>query len=592
MSYSAEVAKQTISVNVVAKIGDEYYARVQPDSGLVIPDEHLILDDPQINGTNLDIREVSTPVGGFTFKLKDEDEFITKVIMLDANNFLEKTVEVFVGFKTGSFDWADYKKVANTRISNITKITNGYSVKSKEVISLLTNPTYNVADKLAINILPVSLTLDLEDVSGFPTTGLIKINGEFIRYNGITNNTLENLTRGVLGTPAAAHSSGSDAYLVTELIDTNPIDMLLQLMLSKDGDLNNDPTYDVLPNGLGLTSDEVNIAEFEAVRDSYFNGEQFRLYMYNQNNTLKYIEAELLRATNCRIFSLDGKISISVLDQVDVTGEVPEINEDTIIGTPTWTLGSNKIVNVIRIKYDYDEATGLYNKSQTFEDQDSIDVFGRKTPLNYSFKGAIEALNGGSIVANRGERLLNRLSTPRGNITVKCEFDASETEIGANILLNHRFLPKQGAGLGIYDQLEVMSRSINLKDAVINLKLEYTSFTGIRVPFIAPSPNIAAVINQRTFEVPDGSCFNVGFALKLWNNDTNEYYPDTVNLIESIDGNVITMANDFTTILTTEIRIKMADYNSNSTQQRNRYASVGNDSGLFDDGTKSYQIIF
>ena len=363
-------------------------------------------------------------------------------------------------------------------------------------------------------------------------------------------------------------------------------------MLSKDGDLTNDPTYDVFKNGLGLTDEVVDVAEFEAVRDSYFTGEEFRLYLYGQTNTLKYIEKELLRATNCRIFSDDGKISISVLDQVDPTGEVPELNEFSIIGTPTWSLGSNKIVNVINIRYDYDEATGIYNKTLNFRDDDSIEVFGEKTPITYSFKGVLDALDGGSIAQNRGDRLLARLSTPRGSISCRAQLDASQISIGSNVLINHRFLPKQGAGLGIYDQLETMSKSLNLKSLITTLKFEYTSFTGIRVPFIAPSPLITNVIDQRTFEVPDGSCFNVGFALRLWNVTAHTYYPDAINLIESINGNIITMATDFTTVLTTNIKIKMADYNGTSTQQRNRYAAVGDNSGFFDDGTKSYQIIF
>ena len=150
--------------------------------------------------------------------------------MLDPNNFLEKTVEAYIGFKTGNFDFADYKKVANTRIESVTKIANGYSIKSKEVISLLTNPSYNISDKLDITILPISVSLDLQDASKFPTSGFLKIGQEFIRYNGKTENTLENLVRSQIGTTAAEHEEGEDVFLVTEIIDQNPIDIMLQLM--------------------------------------------------------------------------------------------------------------------------------------------------------------------------------------------------------------------------------------------------------------------------------------------------------------------------------------------------------------------------
>ena len=205
MSYSSEVAKKEISTTIVLSIAGVFYATRQVDSGLVIDENHLILDDVNINGTALDIRQVSTPVGGVTFKLKDQEEYITKVIMLDPNFLLEKEVEVFIGFSTGSFDWADYKKVANTTVDTVTKVINGYSIKSKEVTGLITNPTYNIQDKLSIDILTGSLSLDLIDTSDFPTTGLIKLEEEFIRYNGIVDNTLQNLIRGSIGSTAYEH---------------------------------------------------------------------------------------------------------------------------------------------------------------------------------------------------------------------------------------------------------------------------------------------------------------------------------------------------------------------------------------------------
>jgi len=593
MSFSNEVEKKQLSLNTVVKVGDEYYATRQVDSGLTIPSTNLILDDLNVNGTTLDIRTISTPVGGVNFKLKDEEEYITSKIMADANIFIEKEVEVYVGFNTGSFDFADYKNIANVRINAVTKITNGYSIKAKEVTSLISNPTYNVNDKLAIQIIPASTTLDLEDASNFPSQGLIKINNEFIRYNGIDEDTLLNLTRSQVGTSPATHALGSEVFLVTEIIAQNPIDAMLQLLISKDGD-GTLGVYDVYPKGLAIPEALIDVARFEEIRDDNFLGEQFTLYMFNQNDTLRFIEAELLRATNSRIFSKDGKISISLLDQVEAGADVPEISEDSIIDTPTWTLGSDKLVNVINIRWDFDDASGVFRRKTTFKDDDSIAVFGEKKPLNLRFKGVKDSLNGGAIVGDRGQRLLLRLSTPRGKIKVRAHFDVSEVSIGDKILLTHRFLPKQGGGLGIADQLEVLSKNIDIKNARVTYNLEYTSFTGIRLAFIGPSPLITQVINQRTFKVPDASCYKVGHALRLYDDSISDYLPDSVNLIENIDSNTntITMANDFTTALSTSLRIKMATYPFADSNQKGRYTFIGENVGEFSDGSKSYQIVF
>lgn len=591
MSYSSEVAKNEFTLNVIIEIAGEYYGTYQPDSGLVIDKRNLVLDDLNVSGTTLDLRTISTPVGGVNFKLKDEDEYITIKIMQDDSQFIQKEVKVFVGFITGSFDFSQYKNISNVRINSVTKITNGYSIRAKEVTDLLTAAPYNVSDILNTNLIPVSTTLTLEDASEYPLQGLIRIGAEFIRYDGIVGDTLQNLARGQVGSTAANHEIGAEVFYVTEVVAQNPIDAILQLIISKNGD-NSLGEYDVYAKGLAIPEALVDVAKFEQVRDDNFQGEQFTLYMFNQNNTLRYIEAELLRATNTRLFSKDGIISISLLDQVDAAATVPTVSEDSIIETPTWQLGSDKLVNVINIRYDYDDVSGKFNKSRTFRDEESIEKFGEKKALKLRFRGVKAALDGDDIVNNRGNRLLLRLSTPRGKITVRSFFDQSELNVGDKIVLEHRYLPKQGGSLGVTDQLEIMSKSLDLKQGRVSFRLEYTSFTGIRLAYIGPSPKITAVIDQKTFEVPDGSCYVAGMALRLFDKVTATYYPDVINFIEEVNGNTITMANDFTTILTTNITVKMADYNSNSNVQNSRYASIGENSGKFDDDTKSYQIIF
>jgi hypothetical protein len=57
-------------------------------------------------------------------------------------------------------------------------------------------------------------TITLTSVTGFPTTGVVKIDNELISYTGITSNNLTGCTRGVNGTAAASHSdlAGVEAF--------------------------------------------------------------------------------------------------------------------------------------------------------------------------------------------------------------------------------------------------------------------------------------------------------------------------------------------------------------------------------------------
>ena len=590
MAYEDEAAKAQKTVNIVLKIGSEYFSTYQPDSGLVVPTKNLIVDDPLINGVTADIRRASTPVGSLTFKLKDESEYMTVKIMADENNFLEKEVVCYVGFINGSYDFADYKEMARTYIDSVTKIANGYSILSKEITSLITNPTYNVKNKLGISILLGSTTLDLQDAIAFPDSGLIKIDNEFIRYASKTDNTLAGLTRGFIGSPAA-HSLGADAFLVTEIINVNPIDIILRLLLSKNGDLVNDPTYDVYKNGLGIDPNLINIAKFEEIRDLFLENDLYSLYLYNESDTLKYIEAQILQPTNCRLFADSGKISINILDQINVNSVAREVNEDQIIGVPTWKLVSDKITNVIRLFYDYDEETAKYLTTYELKNEDSIAVFGEKKPLEFRFKGIKSSLSGSVIIEKMAVQLLGRLSTPRGTVSMRGLFDISDLKIGDDIILNHRFLPQQGGALGIYDQIEIVSKSIDLKNITCSFKLEYTSFAGIRVGFIAPSLKITSITDQKTFEVDSVAAIKEGYLFRLWNNVTKEFLPDAINVIESIIGNTVIMANEFGTTLTTDLMLRFPDYEFSTSDQRARYAFIGENSGFFSDGSKVYQII-
>jgi hypothetical protein len=58
-------------------------------------------------------------------------------------------------------------------------------------------------------------TITLTSVTGFPTTGVVKIDNELISYTGISSNDLTGCTRGINGTAAASHSDGAGVEVFT-----------------------------------------------------------------------------------------------------------------------------------------------------------------------------------------------------------------------------------------------------------------------------------------------------------------------------------------------------------------------------------------
>lgn len=74
------------------------------------------------------------------------------------------------------------------------------------------------ANTLASDVDAGDETLTLTDASGFPDTGLIKINSEQIRYAQVVGNDLQGLTRGANGTVVASHSSTDTVTCATLLV--------------------------------------------------------------------------------------------------------------------------------------------------------------------------------------------------------------------------------------------------------------------------------------------------------------------------------------------------------------------------------------
>lgn len=607
MSYDDELTK-TLCTNVVIDIDGVFYGMYEPDSGLTITEEYLQVKTPRINGVTVDVRKTNSPIGTFSFKLMEYNfnETSTK-IMLDDTQLLEKDCIVYSGHRTGSFDFADYIELARTKITAVTKIANGYSIITKEVSNLIAQPALNRADILTTFILEASTTLSITDASEWPNAGILKVENEFINYTGkdIDGVTLTGLTRGLSlgGYPSTAveHEVGAEVLQVTSLESVNPVDMILQILLSKDGDLSNHGTYDVLENGLGIAPDNVDIAALEATRDENFTGELHSLYIFGADNMVKYLEKFLLPATGLRFIPLNGKIAVSLLDEVNFDEEVVIIDESSIVGTPTWGLTSDKLVNVIEVKYDYDFSKATYKTISTFRDADSIATFGEKKTLKINMPSIRSTLSGEALAAEKAGRLLGRLAAARGKVNLTCHFDKSNLAIGSNVQVVHRFLPQQGGTLGFSDQLEIMSKSIDLTKSTVKYKLEFTSYTGIRIPFIGPSPQVTSIVDQKTFVVTDAACLTEGDKLLLFRDGAldiegdptaGDYLPDGIRTIELIDGNEVTIDLDFVTPLVLGDWIKLPDYDEATLDQKTKYAFIGENTGFFNDGSKSYQIIF
>lgn len=577
MSFETEALKKNSRLNLVIKIDTEYFAQRQVDTGLVVTSDNLgLIRTAKISGNSVDIRKVKTSLASLTFNLLDKKSYMSSFLMSKDGNYLESTVELYAGFTTGSFDFADYKKFATTKLKSVKKVSNAYSFSCSEVASKIKEESYFNLSQLDGDITDVATTMDVVNATDLPASGRVLVDNEYITYTSKTLNTLNGLSRGDLSGTASEHKSGVDVSIVTTLED-NPMDMML----------------DIMQNTLNIPTTEIDVTSFTDIRDNFFSASQLRFYTAGFSDTLTFFEDEILQITNCRITSIDGLIGLAILDQTDFKSIPPDLGEDDVIGTPNWGIGSNKIVNKVEVKWAYSEGTKTYARTSTFTDSDSIALFGEKKTLSYKFKSVKADLDGSTLAINMGARLLARTKNAQSDIKVNSFFSNSSLKIGDDVSVTHRYLPQQGGSLGMADQrLEIMSKAFDFDSKRVSFKLQFTSFSNLRVGLIAPSPFIVSVTDQKTFDVPDGSQYLAGYFLRLWNTATNAYYADTAIEIESVVGNTITMKSNFSTTLTTSVKVKFPSYSDSSDLQKGKYAYTAPSSDIFSDGTKAYEIIF
>ena len=217
-----------------------------------------------------------------SIKLLDKNAVVTALFGSNPQVFQNELVEIWLGRSGVGMDFSDYRKLTDTYVVKVSKQDRAYTFSTREAKDRLSTGAFGESSKLFGDILAGTTVITLQDIpTGFPTSGMVKIDQEFISYAGISGNNLTGCVRGLEGSTAVAHSLGDDVY-VAQVITGNPITILLQLLLSSGGG----SIYDVLPDGSGIDQSLVDIAEMEQVRADYFVGWNFTLRLFNIESLL------------------------------------------------------------------------------------------------------------------------------------------------------------------------------------------------------------------------------------------------------------------------------------------------------------------
>ncbi len=588
-TYREEVATEKNYIgNVVIKIEGRYFAVRKPDSGLDINYPHSnCVSSLVLNPTQLSPKSVTTAIGSNSLKLLDKEGVVSLLIKDRAANFIGKDIEIYLGRSGTGMDFSEYEQLPITRISKANKVDSAYTISTKESTDRMNRPVFDAATRLSGSILAgTTIIIAKDDISKFPASGSFYFNNELVDYASKDDDTKTffGCARGAGGTVGLDQEDDEKIYLA-EVVTDNPINIILKLLISNGGG----GTYDVLKDGLGIAPSLIDIAEIESIRDSLFEDVEFTLALYNVDNALKYIEQQLLAACNVRFTSSENaKLTLAALDRAVFVDEINVLDHDSITKHPTLNIQDTNIVNKITINWDFDEATGKYRNVSTYEDEDSIAAYGKSTsPLTLSLKGVKEQ----DFVDDLAEVMLERLATPYPEIDVNTQMDKSLLQLGGKTRLITDLLANEFGDLNFASDMEIISRGINWQTGDVSFKLAYTSYTGRRLGYIAPSDTFLAVHTQDEVELNAGrgSYWVKGWKVRLWDNIANGYTADEVNEIAAVVDDIVYFVNPWATTLTTDHRLKFCDYDE-ATESQRRYAFVSIDNQNFSRTGKQYTI--
>lgn len=602
MSYITEVQTESDFItNVVIEISGRKFSKYNPDSGLTVPFEDRIVSTASFNPTQINLRQSANTIDSINLTILDEDGTFSAFIGQDEAAIVGQEIKVWLGRVkapfNGTFDWADYQLVNQYIIKSNKKSGGFYKLKANSQVNKTKTSIFRQRGNLDATITDIQTSITAETEDDFfdlQGSGHIKIEDEFMVFTAATyaaGVTTFTVVRPALNSTAVAHATGATVQFVYK-VEENPIDILIKLLVSGSGDLS---VWDAYPDGAAIDSSLLDITSMTAIRDSFFAGETFRFYFYDVQDLLKdIIEPELLQGCNIRLIenAADNKISIAILDQSDITAAVEELNESNTFPKPSWQSDDNEIETSVKVHYAWSEGLQDYTRERTFDDTDAIAKYGPKRVRTMEFKGMQADLNGNNLAADRGLRYLERFSTPRTTVSCTSFMSTSLYNIGDKVLVSSSELPQEGGGLGMSSVLEIMSKGINFTTGLVKYNLRFTSYTNLRRGAISPSPLISAAPAQNRITVPDGTCYEVGYKLKLWNNLTGLYTTDPVNTVLEIIGNDLIFENDWTTVLpSSNLYLFFADYDESSDLQLAKYAYIAPNTDFFADGTKAYQIV-
>lgn len=423
------------------------------------------------------------------------------------------------------------------------------------------------------------LEVDPASLSGAAWTAgrkiLVRVDDEYFAGTLAANGLVNYTSRGLFGSAAVEHNPGAEVLEVlytgkyeangpaehqaSTFVGEHPLEVLLQLAMSRDGDAANGD-WDSIPDrrSPGLDRSRVDVAGTLRIRDLWLPGVVHRERIEAKFN-LKQKIAELLKPVLCYPVQLsDGRLSVR-----RVSSPIPGLSlRDIVISDlteiATWEPDATKVYGRVVFRCDFDPTfkssgssttgageSGSTGYRQTFtgelqgpgwEAQEfypgQFETHTIESPGQYS--GIAGADTGAAELASRlFESIRDRYSRPPPILGLQLLYDLQDVEVGDLVRLTLANVPDVSTGARGLDGAicEVLRRSVDDAGAVVGLTVAQTSY-GVQQRLMAPSglvraynPSVPNTITIYAHEYADGTArvdsdaFEVGDHVRIHSHD-------------------------------------------------------------------------
>jgi hypothetical protein len=403
-----------------------YLARIVPIPQTVDPDKLTIFPAAVTVEFLLDYRPLppDPDKGASRYNSGTSGEFWRNLLARN-RNYANRPVRILRGFFTSSFGLSDFVQIGPTyKIKQITVSGTRVQMKCASAwadLSKQTAPwTISSSNVLKADIDAAATSFDVKDGSQFPnptaitrSSVYVQVEAEVMKLTTLSTNTMT-VTRGQLGTSAAAHKAGKAVQHVlalgTSAVPRTATDAMLDLL-----------------EWASVPAADINTATFDAVRDGYWSSPDIAAFIRKPMRVTELI-TRLREPRNIIVYMDDaGKFCAGVIGP-PATSTASLTDDNLVEGSVSVVEDMDARITRVAFWFDPDEDGGGANNTLTERYSRGIIVIDAslEQSSNYGDKRSeviTDALLDPAIPIGRALNIARRMTTRKGNGIRWIEFE-------------------------------------------------------------------------------------------------------------------------------------------------------------------------